>query len=253
MRHRESAICLRTTDYSETSQVVAFLTRGEGVVHLIAKGSKRPKSKSGGAIDLLAEGDLVYTTSRSGGLGTLVEFSETVTRRELRGDIGRLNAGVYLIELVGDMLAIDDPHVEVFDLLHNALERLGQTDAPVSAVIAYFQWRLLRHVGLLGDMSGCVACGKAAAGSGGKGGGMWFSSIQGGLVCEGCADGPGERIRLDGQTLAGLAALLAAEGGRRVALPDAQAQAAGRMLNYHITHQLGKPLKMAPHVLGAKG
>ncbi|GAG45812.1 unnamed protein product, partial [marine sediment metagenome] len=55
MRHRQPAICLRASDYSETSQVVAFLTRAEGVVRLLAKGAKRAKSKSGGALDLLSE------------------------------------------------------------------------------------------------------------------------------------------------------------------------------------------------------
>jgi len=75
MRHRQPGICLRVTDYSETSQVVHFLARGCGVVHLLAKGTKRPKSRSGGAIDLLAEGDLVFTTRSSGALGTLIEFT----------------------------------------------------------------------------------------------------------------------------------------------------------------------------------
>ena len=54
MRHRQPAIALRTTDYSETSQVVHFLTREMGGVRLLAKGTKRPKSKSGGAIDLMS-------------------------------------------------------------------------------------------------------------------------------------------------------------------------------------------------------
>ena len=83
MRQRAQAICLRATDYSETSQVVAFLTREAGVVRMIAKGTKRAKSKSGGAIDLMSEGEVVYTPSRSGGLGTLVEFVETETHRDM--------------------------------------------------------------------------------------------------------------------------------------------------------------------------
>lgn len=72
MRQRDAAICIRTTDYSETSQVVHFLTRTAGAVRLIAKGSKRAKSKTGGAIDLLAEGDLVYTAKSSDALGTQI-------------------------------------------------------------------------------------------------------------------------------------------------------------------------------------
>jgi len=251
MRYREPAICLRATDFSETSQVVAFLTRGAGVVRLMAKGTKRPKSKSGGAIDLLSEGDLVYTLSRSGGLGTLVEFSETTARREIRSDAARLNAALYLIELVGAMLAADDPHPEVFDLLHNALLRLAGADAPVLAVVAYFLWRLLRHVGLLGAMDRCVACGKPSAGA--EGSTLWFSSVRGGLLCGRCAEGGSERIRLDGPTMAALAVISKAESGTRVKLPDAQALRLAGLLNYHVTCQLNKPMKLAPHVLGPRG
>jgi len=250
MRYREPAICLRATDFSETSQVVSFVTRGAGVVRLMAKGTKRAKSKSGGAIDLLSEGDLVYTLSRSGGLGTLVEFSEAVTRRELRADAARLNAGLYLIELVGNMLADDDPHPEVFDLLHNALLRLAEADAPVLAVVAYFLWRLLRHVGLLGAMDRCVGCDEPLTGA--TGSKLWFSSSRGGLLCGSCAEGIDERARLDGPTMAALAVMPKAESGQKVQLPDAQAGRLAAMLNYHVTQQLGKPMKLAKYVLPAK-
>ena len=250
MRYREPAICLRASDFSETSQVVTFVTRGAGVVRLMAKGTKRAKSKSGGAIDLLSEGDLVYTLSRSGTLGTLVEFSETATRRELRADASRLNAALYLIELVGNMLAVDDPHPEVFDLLHNALGRLAEADAPVLPVVAYFLWRLLRHVGLLGAMDRCVACAEPLTGA--RGSKLWFCSAHGGLLCGSCADAVPDRVRLDGPTMAALAVMPKAESGQRVKLPDTQAARLAALLNYHACQQLGKTMKLARHVLGGQ-
>ena len=250
MKHRQPAICLRASDYSETSQVVAFLTRSEGVVRLLAKGTKRPKSKSGGAVDLLSEGDVVFTLSRSGGLGTLVEFTETVSHTPLRRRADRLNAALYLIELAGEMLAQDDPHPEVFDLLHNALARLAQEDAPLPAVVAYFQWRLLRNVGLLGELDRCVACGGETFPAG-RPRGARFSSTQGGMLCAACGEG-GESVGVSGETAAALAALAAAETGRKVTLPDDQAERVKALLSYHITYQLGKPLKLAKHVISPK-
>ena len=138
MRYRENAICLRTTDFSETSQVVQFLTRGQGVVRLLAKGTKRPKSKSGGMIDLLAEGELIYSHSGRETLGTLMEFAETVPHTDLRADGRRLNVALFALEAAGEMLAEGDVHAEVFDLLHHTLIRLGQPDAPLEAVLAYW-------------------------------------------------------------------------------------------------------------------
>jgi len=250
MRQRESAICLRKSDYSETSQVLHFLTRGWGAVRLLAKGSKRKKSASGGAVDLLSEGDLVFIATSRQTLGTLVEFTETVSHADLRAGAARLNAAMMMIELVGEMLPEADPHPEVFDLLHNGLARLGQADAPVPAVLAYFQWRLLRQVGLLGELDRCVACGGSVTHPGGRGpSDAYFSSREGGLVCGGCEAALPEKYRLDGATLAGLAALAAARAGKKVSLPDKQAHGVNRMLAYHAAQQLGKPLKTARHAI----
>jgi len=264
MRQRESAICLRTTDYSETSQVVHFLTRGWGVVRLLAKGAKRPKSSSGGAIDLLGEGELVFIARSGSALGTLVEFTETVSHAPLRKDAARLNTALYMIELAGAMLAEGDPHPEIFDLLHNGLARMADEDAPVTAVLAYTQWRLLRHVGLLGEMHRCVSCGGPVLGASGQGSQghasrldtsraareACFSSLAGGLLCGGCEAAATEKLRLDAATLAGIAALTAAEAGKKVMLPDKQAKAVARMLAYHVSQQLGRHLKTARYVIG---
>ena len=246
MQQREPAICLRTSDFSETSQVVHFLGRQAGVIRLMAKGAKRRKSSSGGAIDLMSEGDLVYIPSARESLGTLVEFTETDSHAPLRKDAARLNAGLYMIELTGALLAEADPHPEVFDLLHNALARLGQPDAPPPAVLAWFQWRTLHHAGLLGDLTACAACGKDV---GPSARGAYFSSSEGGLVCPACEGAITEKLRLSPPALAGLAALTAAAAGQRTPLPDNQAHAVNRILAYHTANQLGKPLKMARYAI----
>ena len=252
MRLREPGICLRTTDYSETSQVLQFLTRGAGVVRLLGKGTKRPKSSSGGAIDLLAEGELLFIRKNTDALGTLVEFTETVSHSNLRVDAARLNTSLYMIELVSESLPEADPYPEVFDLLHGALGRVPQPDAPLQAVLAYFQWRLLRCVGLLGGMEACVSCGTPVSELSKKRpsrGEICFSSRLGGILCEDCHPAAPEKFQLQPATLGALAALAAAEEGRKVFLPDSQARPVNRLLAYHITHQLGKKLRMAKYVI----
>jgi DNA repair protein RecO (recombination protein O) len=254
MRYREPGICLRPGDFSETSQVVHFLTRGAGVVHLLAKGAKRPKSKSGGAIDLLSEGELVFTSSGGEGMGTVIEFSESTSHSALRRDAGRLYTALYMIELVGEALGTSDPHPEVFELLHNSLVRLAQVDAPSAAVLAYFQWRLLQYVGLLGDLKSCTECGKSiekADASARRG--VYFSSAQGGLICRDCEATIVEKLRLDADALAGVMVLQVAEEikltGRKVSLVDKQAHAVNRLLGYHVSQQFGKQLKLTRYAI----
>lgn len=248
MRQKDSAICLRAVDYSETSQVAHFFTRSSGVVHLLGKGSKRSKSMSGGAVDMLSEGELVFITSTKGTLGTLVEFAETATHGGIRKDAARLNCGLYMLEMITVMLPEGDPYPELFDLLSKTLRRLGQANAPISAVLGYFQLRLLRSVGLLGQLSECVVCNKAIAAPGARGG-AFFSSRLGGLICREHETAAEEKLRIDVATLAGIAAMAAAEAGRKVDLPEAQARGINRLLAYHAQQQLGKVLKMARYVI----
>jgi DNA repair protein RecO (recombination protein O) len=245
---REQAICIRTTDYSETSQVLRFLTRHAGVLSVLAKGSKRPKSKSGGALDLLSEGQIVFSQPASGAMGTLFEFTETVSHLPLRTDAGRLDTGLYMIELVGLLLGEGDPHPEAFDLLHNALGRLGDADAPLGAVLAYFQWRMLRHAGLLGQLSSCVECDTpldqvvSARGS-------FFSSARGGLLCGSCGCSADEKTSVSPSAISGLAGLQAAHGRGGVSLSEDEVLGVNRLLSYHASYQLGKPLRMARYVI----
>ncbi|MDY7009558.1 MAG: DNA repair protein RecO [Planctomycetota bacterium] len=240
MSTTDRAICIRATDYSETSQVLTLLTRAGGVVRLIAKGSRRPRSKSGGTIDLLSEGECVFTTGKGESMGLLMEFAETISRSSIREGLDRLGAAMYMAELCGAVLAEGDPHPKVFDLLHNALGRMGQADASPALVLAYFQWRLIRHIGLLGELNLCVSCG-------GKVGtkDVYFSSSLGGLLCRDCEPSATEKYHVSGAALSALAALAAAEAGKKPRLPTKQADAANALLAYHIQYQLGKRLKTA--------
>ncbi len=254
MQYRTRAICLRTADYSETSQVVHFLTRAHGVVRLLAKGAKRPKSKSGGAIDLLSEGELVFIPSGGEGLGTLIEFSESTSHGKLRRETGRLYTALYMLELIAAMLAERDPHPEVYDLLHSALARLADADAPVAAVLGYFQWRVLRCVGLLGDLDCCTECGRTIIpAKPPTRRAVYFSSTVGGLVCRECELSIVEKFRVGPAGLAGLMVLQTArkrkELGQKPSLSDAQANSVNRLLSYHITQQLGKELKLTPYAI----
>ena len=225
-----------------------FLTRQAGILSVLAKGSKRPKSKSGGAMDLLSEGQMVFSQPASGAMGTLFEFAETVSHLPLRADAARLNTSLYMIELVGLLLGEGDPHPEAFDLLHNALGRLGDPDAPLGAVLAYFQWRMLRHAGLLGQLSRCVECDEPLEQSV-SGRGVLFSSARGGLLCGSCGCSADEKTSVSPAAIRGLAGLEIARGRGGVSLSGDEVMGVNRLLSYHVSYQLGKPLRMARYVI----
>src|SRR3954468_5784951 len=103
----DEGICLRVTDFSETSQIVGMFTRLHGVVPLIAKGAKRASKKNvmSGPLDLLTSGEVVFVPAKSGGggggvqLGTLAAWELTDHRRALRGNLAALNAAMMCAEI----------------------------------------------------------------------------------------------------------------------------------------------------------
>lgn len=243
-RARENSICLFAADFSETSQVVHFFTRDSGIVHLLAKGSKRAKSKTGGTLDLFSEGQLVFIPPRGEAMATLVEFAESTNHSGLRRRLVTINAALYMVEITSLLVAEVDPHPEAFDLMSAALRRMDQPDAPAQAVLAFYQWRLLQHVGLLGEMSNCLACGKLASGIG-----VHFSSHDGGLYCPDChATALMDKRFVPPYAQAGLAVLRALDRGQKSTLTETQASAVNTLLAYHISYQLGRPLRMLPYI-----
>jgi len=242
-RPRDRAICLYATDFSETSQVVHLLTRAHGVVHLLAKGSRRAKSATGGRIDLLSTGEVVFIPSRGTTLGTLTEFTEATNHSPLRKRLAALNGALYMVEITRMLLAEGDPHPPVYDLLVAALDRLDKPEAPTAAVLAYFQWRLLLHVGLLGEMGHCLNCGRPLDRRGTS-----FSSGDGGMLCRDCESGWTEKRHLTRDALAGIAALTAMQQRRRAMLTEPQALAVLDLLTYHLSYQLGRTPRMLRYV-----
>src|SRR5690349_21427480 len=157
---RDRCICLRRTEYSETSQIVTLFSREHGIVRAIAKGAHRRTkagaSKFDGGVDLLDAGDAVFTHDPGRDLATLTEWSLREGRLGLRKTLRGMYLGMYAAELVGRLVEEHDPHPDLFDRLDATLSELESTRAE-QAFLA-FQLDLLRETGYLAELSSCAAC-----------------------------------------------------------------------------------------------
>jgi DNA repair protein RecO len=160
----DDAVCLRVTDFSETSQIVGLFTRMHGLVPMIAKGSKRQTKKNtmSGPLDLLTTGEVVYVPSKGAAeLSTLAGWELVDHRTELRRDLAGLNAAMVCAEVTTMLLHPHDPHEELYHELAAALELLG-TAQRMRAVVAYGK-AALEAAGYAPQLETCLVCGKALA------------------------------------------------------------------------------------------
>jgi DNA repair protein RecO (recombination protein O) len=247
---KDQAIVVRRLDYSETSQVLAFFTRGGGLQRLLAKGVKRgTKKKFATGIDLLERGEVAYLPARrdGGGLGTLTEWRQREIHMGLRSDLRRLYAGQYAAEVTAAMTEEGDPHPELYEAFAGLLGDLNDADrgaAGLSLLVGY-QRQLLRSAGLWPDLTRCVMCDKPAP----AGRAAYFSAHQGGLVCRACEGGLVEKRLVPAAVLTALREDDPSRDRKGAAAAAGAASGAFELLNYTISHTIGREPKLTRFVI----
>ena len=242
----DDAVCLRVTDFSETSQIAALFTRGHGVVPVIAKGAKR-QSKQGntgtvsGPLDLLSRGQVVFIPAKGAAeLGTLAAWELSDPRNGLRGNLAAFHAAMMVTEITTVLLHPHDPHADLYDEFNAALALLAGEER-ARAVVAYAKAALMA-AGYSPQLEACVGCGEAVVSDGA----LRYSPRAGGVVCEKCV-ATGSVMETTGRIVVALSrlpaptVLLAAPPGRA---GDRQAlRLAGELLLGHIEAVAEKGLR----------
>ncbi len=146
----DQAIVLRCTDWSETSQLVTLLTREQGKLRGLAKGSKRLSPSSvarfSGGFELLTLGQVVATVRPTSDLATLTEWDLQQTHRHLRDQLPAQHRALYAVDLCQAMLADHDPHPGAFAILGALLREFADPSALEPGLLR-FQWALLADTG----------------------------------------------------------------------------------------------------------
>jgi len=250
---RDRCICLRLTEYSETSQIVTLLSRQVGLVRAIAKGAHR-KTKAGaskfdGGMDYLEVGEAVFIHDPAKEMSTLTEWTLREGHLPLRADLRGIYLAMYAGELVDRLLEAGDPHPDLFDRLEATLPELA-TGRREQAFLA-FELELLRELGYLAELDQCVECGRPA----GEGAVAYFSPKLGGAVCRNCEQAVPDRNSIDARLLRLVQGVLKLpkQSGTTLRLPHLtrhQTDPINRMLADHVQFTLGRRLAMGRWVLG---
>ena len=230
MKRTTRAIALSTVDYSDTSQIVSFLTRDVGLLDGIAKGAHRTRNPFEGPFDLAVHYEIGFIARRSSGLAIITEAEVLDGFRGLRGSWSRHVAASQTIEFLRGVSVAGEPTPELFDLAVVILDGLSTAAESLLAwILLGFEARALRLLGFLADIDSCVMCGRPRPGAGAA----FFSPIGGGLVCRGCRGGAaaasGRIATLSGAAVAALRELCETDASEYgVGRPDFSAGGAAR-------------------------
>ncbi len=152
MKHsiKTKGLVLRRIPLNEADQIVTLLTRDEGRVSLIAKGSRRLKSRFCGRLELLNHLDLNYLQGRDLGYlseAEILEFWPTDINLKAQGAL------FYMAEITGRMLPEGGETSEVYELL---CQTLRHTDEQSSEIMLYaYIVKLMTLLGFMGSWNTC--------------------------------------------------------------------------------------------------
>lgn len=184
------AIVLHGFDYRETSRIVRLATREAGVVSVIARGAKRPKSRFGQGLDLFTSGVAHLTVHPGRDLHTLTGFDATRARPELASSLERFAASAALGELCM-RFASEDEGGAIHDALAVGLDAIGvAADDAVAGRTLSAAWRLVSELGFAPALDSCALCHRELA----EDEVVRFAHRSGGALCRLCASlAPGAR------------------------------------------------------------
>ena len=282
MLTKDTAICIRAIDYSETSQIVTFFARAAGKISAIAKGSKRPKSAFDGPIEIFSYGKIVFADSNKEKLATLTEFESAYGGAGFTGlsnNLFTMNCCLFGAELLNKFTHDYDPHPKLFDDFLQFLENTQslildsrfsipdnqsltsiQQPCPgvpgssieMLALLILFQLSLLKEVGLQPILSYCVNCktrydirkrGMMDEGRKTRDE-IYFSSSANGLICRDCEASFPDKLRLTQTAANCLSNLKLLAESQEKTLNEIET-----VLIHHFTELLGHKPKMAKYIL----
>ena len=177
---RTPGVCLKTTDWSETSQVLRFFTPTVGKIGCVAKGAKRKKGSFQAPFVILAEYDLMRIEKKPGTLDILTQAERTRSYREIPRDYSRYVAACFAAEFV-DQFAPEGQKIDgLYELLIEVLDRLDTGTAVPDAIFS-FEVRALKVLGYVPRVRECGVCEKAISQPA-----ALFSARDGGAACSTC-------------------------------------------------------------------
>jgi DNA repair protein RecO (recombination protein O) len=233
------SLVLHSFDYRETSRIVRLATREAGVLSVIARGARRPKSAFGSAIDLFTSGVAHVRMHPSRDLHTLTGFDATRTRSELAGSLARFTAASAIAELCM-RFAREDDSGHVHDAATAVLDAIGAASPDeVPALALAGAWRVVSELGFAPSLDQCASCHAALEPDSAS----TFDHRAGGALCANCARRGGRGRQLPAEARNAVRQWL---GGAEAAIADAPARRAHqRLLREFLEEHLGdgRPLR----------
>lgn len=170
-------IIVSEVDYKESSKIINVFSPTDGVIGILARGTKKVKSNLSGVTSKLTYG-YFHVNYKENGLSTLMEVDIIDGFKKIRRSIDLISYASYLLEL-SSMVYKHDNDIEIYNLLIASLKKIEE-GYDYEVITNILELKLLTYLGIKPVIDSCVSCGN-------KNEIVTISSYRGGYLCKNCA------------------------------------------------------------------
>lgn len=175
MIEKVEGIVLSTVDYKESSKVLNVLTKEYGLIGIMSKGCKRPKSPNRIGSSNFTYGifNIYYKKDK---LSTLISIDIIDYFKSIRKDIERISYLNYICNLALNVYK-QNPNNQIYDILISTIKKIDLDFNPL-VMTNILEVKYLDFLGVSVDLDKCVVCDNTSV--------VNLSAYQGGYVCKNC-------------------------------------------------------------------
>jgi len=170
-------IIVSEVDYKESSKIINIFSPTEGVIGVLARGTKKVKSNLSGVTSKLTYG-YFHIQHKENGLSTLMEVDVINGFKNIRRSIDKISYASYLLEL-SSMVYKHGSNIDIYNLLIASLKKIDE-GYDYEVITNILELKLLDYLGIKPVIDSCVNCGSKADI-------VTISSYKGGYLCKNCA------------------------------------------------------------------
>jgi len=152
------ALVLRTYNLADADKIVVCLTRVNGLLRGVAKGSRRLKNRFGAALEPFTLLNISFYQKENQELVSLRNTEILKSHFNLSSQAETLAGLSYMAELVIEFSPPYQPNDRLFRMVKACLEAIADSPADLQTILRYFEIWLLKLEGFLPDMKRCVEC-----------------------------------------------------------------------------------------------
>ncbi len=168
---------LKERDYLESSKILDVFTKKYGIISVISKGCKKPKSHLCSLSSKMIYGNLnIYY--KEGKLSTLVDIDLINNLNTIKKDILKISYVTYLMELIFQVVKQIEDYEELYDIFISTVLKINNNLDP-TVLTNILELKLLEYLGVSPTIDYCSICGS-------KDNIVTLSIEKHGLICKNC-------------------------------------------------------------------